>query len=62
MRVILHMQGGSRHVWLVRPKQQMVTVFSQNEPEHILTMENTLDGGDVLPGFSLPVRALFQHP
>lgn len=61
LRIILHMQGGSNRVWLVRPEQQTVTVFSRDEPERILTIDDTLDGGEVLPGFSLPVRTIFRR-
>ena len=37
-----------------------MTVFSPDEPERILGVGETLDGGDVLTGFSLPVKALFR--
>lgn len=61
LRIILHLQGGSTQVWLVRPDQQTVTVFSPDQPERILGIDETLDGGEVLPGFSLPVKALFRR-
>jgi Uma2 family endonuclease len=60
-RIGRFLAAGSRLVWLIRPKQQTVTVFSPDEPEYILGIDDTLDGGDVLPGFSLPVKALFRR-
>jgi len=59
-KVSLYLAGGSRLVWLVRPKQQTVTVFSPDAPERTLGLDDTLDGGDVLPGFSLPLTELFR--
>ena len=31
------------------------------DPVQTLTESNTLDGGDVLPGFALPLRELFAE-
>jgi Uma2 family endonuclease len=59
-KVSLYLAGGSRLVWLVRPKQLTVTVFSPDAPERTLGLDDTLDGGDVLPGFSLPLAELFR--
>ncbi|MBN9183582.1 MAG: Uma2 family endonuclease [Microbacterium sp.] len=61
LRVILHLQGGSKQVWLVRPERQTVTIYSMGEPGRTLNNDETLDGGEVLPGFSLPVKALFRR-
>lgn len=59
-KVSLYLAGGSRLVWLVRPDHQTVTVFSPDAPERPLGLSNTLEGGDVLPGFSLPLAELFR--
>jgi Uma2 family endonuclease len=61
LRIILHLQGDSKQVWLVRPDQQTVTVYSNGAPGRTLGIDETLDGGEVLPGFSLPVKALFRR-
>jgi hypothetical protein len=45
----------------VRPEQRTVTVFSPDAPERLLTINDALDGGDVVPGFSLPLAALFRR-
>ena len=58
-KVAIYLQGGTRLVWLVRPRQQTVTVFSPTVPEQVLTAADTLDGGEVLPGFRLPLAKLF---
>ena len=59
-KVSLYLAGGSRLVWLVRPKQQTVTVFSPDAPERTLGLSDTLDGGPLLPGFSLSLAELFR--
>lgn len=46
-------------VWLVFPETQTIEVYAPGQPVQILGIEGTLDGGDVLPGFSLPIKAIF---
>jgi Uma2 family endonuclease len=59
-KVSLYLAGGSRLVWLVRPELRTVTVFSPDSPERTLGEADMLDGGDVVPGFSLPLAELFR--
>jgi Uma2 family endonuclease len=48
-------------VWVIYPDSQRVHVYQQGERNPvILTAEDTLTGGDVLPGFELLVRNLFE--
>jgi hypothetical protein len=39
-----------------------VEVYTPGAPARLLGLEDTLDGGAVLPGFTLPVRAIFAAP
>lgn len=48
-----------RTVWLVHPRRQTVTIHTQDNDPVVLTVEDVLDGGDVLPGFRLPVAEIF---
>jgi Uma2 family endonuclease len=50
---------GCRLVWIVYPTAQTVTQYRSLQDVQILTAGETLDGGDVLPGFSCPVRDIF---
>jgi Uma2 family endonuclease len=52
-------QKGSRLVWLVYTEKRLVEVYESNGNEETLTENDSLDGKDVLPGFSLPVKNLF---
>ncbi|MBE0690397.1 MAG: Uma2 family endonuclease [Anaerolineae bacterium] len=49
---------GSRLVWTVYHKTRVVVVHTP-DGSHTLHENDTLDGGDVLPGFNLPVRDIF---
>lgn len=49
-------------VWLAFPETQTIEVYAPGRPVQILGINDTLDGGDVLPGFSLPVKDIFVDP
>ena len=57
-----YLANGSRLVWLVYPNYRLVEVYRPDADVEILDEENTLTGGDVLPGFELPVREVFADP
>jgi Uma2 family endonuclease len=44
---------------LVFPRPKIVEVYQPGKPSEVLTIEDSLDGGDVLPGFVLPIDRLF---
>jgi Uma2 family endonuclease len=46
-------------VWLVYPDRAVIEVYAPDRPVEIVGQDGVLDGGDVLPGFTLPVRDLF---
>ena len=53
----LWMDGGARLGWLIDPRNRRVYVYRTGRPEpEILEDPETLDGEDVLPGFSFAVR------
>ena len=47
-------------VWRVKPLEQQIAVFTPNYPVGILGINDVLDGGDVLPGFMLPLKDIFR--
>jgi len=57
----MFLQAGTRQVWLVNPTSQIVTIFYPEAPLTSLGADDTLDGGDVLPGFSIPVAEIFAE-
>jgi Uma2 family endonuclease len=59
-KVQTYLQYGTRLVWIVYPKTRQVVVYQQHiENISVLDINDTLDGRDVLPGFTLPVRDIF---
>ena len=58
-KIKLCLKHGGRLGWLVDPKLKRVHVFEAGRPSRILDETATLEGGDLLPGFSMPVRNIF---
>lgn len=54
-----YLELGTRIVWLVFPDEQQVEVYLSNEDVKTVGVDGTLEGGEVLPGFTLSVRELF---
>ena len=54
-----YFDAGVRLVWAVDPRDRTVTVFSSTTESQTIDASATLSGGDVLPGFSLPLAELF---
>jgi Uma2 family endonuclease len=53
--------AGVQLVWEIDPFKRTVAVYTSPEASTTLTEQDTLDGGDVLPGFALPLRQLFAR-
>ncbi len=51
--------AGTRMVIVINPRKRQVSVHYPNTASLLLTEADTLDGGDVLPGWRLPVREIF---
>ena len=58
-KVAMYLQAGTSLVWLVNPATRTVVVFRSETDPVTLGESDTLDGGDVLPGFSVPVAEIF---
>jgi Uma2 family endonuclease len=56
-----YLRHGVRLVWIVDPIKETVTVHVPDDDEAILRPGDTLDGGDVLPGFSVPIADIFAQ-
>lgn len=51
--------AGTQLFWIVYPDRQEVEVSTGPETHHTVDRNGTLDGGELLPGFSLKVAELF---
>lgn len=56
-----YFEAGVRLLWLVDLDARVVTVFTGPEESFTLDQTQTLDGGAVLPGFTLPLAGLFAE-
>lgn len=56
-----YFRTGCKIVWMVYPRGRVVDVYTSVTDFTSLTESDTLDGGDILPGFRLPVRNLFAN-
>lgn len=54
--------AGVRLVWYLDPQRREVRVFTSPEAVAVVGESQTLDGGNVLPGFSLELQRLFAEP
>lgn len=54
-----YIAAGTRMVLVVHPRTQTVTVYRPDGSARVLRAGEAIDGADVVPSFSLPVRDLF---
>lgn len=53
--------AGAQVVWIVDPDARTVAVYTAPDDCTVLQERQTLTGGDLLPGFALPLRKLFAR-
>jgi Uma2 family endonuclease len=56
-----YFRAGTQLVWLVDPQSRTVSIYTAPDDVRVLHGNDSLDGGDVLPGFALPLRELFAE-
>jgi Uma2 family endonuclease len=61
-KIVEYFENGSRLVWVINLKLRYVLVYrSALEPDRLLKQSDTLDGEDVIAGFTMPLCELFQR-
>lgn len=58
----LYLDAGTQLVWIVWPKRREIDVWEASNVQRqvkTLCLDDTLDGGSVLPGFTYPVADIF---
>lgn len=56
-----YFRAGVRRVWEIDPRTRTARVYTSETAVTDLTSTDTLDGGPVLPGFSLPLAQVFAE-
>ena len=54
-----YFEAGVRLVWYIDPESQTATVYTAADQSAAVSSDGILDGGDVLPGFTLSLKELF---
>jgi hypothetical protein len=54
-----YLNAGLVQVWVLWPRQRSVSVYRSGRDTRELKPDETLDGGDNLPGFSIRVSDMF---
>lgn len=54
-----YLRYGARQVWIVDPETRTVTTHTAGGLPRFLEGEDVLDGGELLPGFRVPLEKLF---
>ncbi len=58
-KAAFYLENGAKMVWLIYPRQRIVEVLTAADRQ-LLTENDTIEGGDLLPGFSVAVRDLLR--
>ena len=60
-KIVEFFENETRLVWVIHPDEQYVLVYHSPSPDRLLRLADSLDGEDVVPGFSLAIAELFQE-
>lgn len=58
-KVAAYLRAGTQLVWVLYPARRMVVAHEPDGMSRTLTDDEVLDGGQVVPGFTCPVRTLW---
>ena len=61
-KIAEYFTAGVRLVWFIDPRAKTIQIFTAPDQSRQLRESDILDGGDVLPGFELPLQRLFADP
>jgi Uma2 family endonuclease len=59
-KAFAYLNAGTRLVWIIEPVGKAVTVYRSETDIKLLTRKDTLDGEDIVEGFSCQVSQLFE--
>ncbi|MEA5619180.1 Uma2 family endonuclease [Cronbergia sp. UHCC 0137] len=60
-KLVEYFDNGTRLVWEILPDEESVLVYHKPKPSKLLKLEDSLDGEDIIPNFTLPLTELFQE-
>jgi len=60
IKIVNYVRAGTT-VWVFDPDKKHVEIYSPHHSPRVIGLDETLDGGNILPGFTLPVRDIFPE-
>ncbi|MDZ4764704.1 MAG: Uma2 family endonuclease [Chloroflexota bacterium] len=60
IKIVNYLQAGTT-VWLSNPDYKQTTIFIPGQKPVTLAVTDTLDGGSVLPDFSVPLKRIYKE-
>jgi Uma2 family endonuclease len=60
-KVMEWLEFGARTVWVVSPKMRTITAYRSLTEIVVLTEKDTLEAGDVVPGFQIRIAEIFAE-
>ena len=59
-KVLEYLRSGTKLVWVAHPRTKTITAYRSLNMVRVLTINDTLDGDDVLPGFAVAAKDIFE--
>ena len=59
-KILDYLHASTRLLLVIYPRTKTIAVYRPGKDVQSLSIEGTLEGYDVLPGFSVPVREIFE--
>ncbi len=60
-KLVEYFESGCRLAWVINPDEESVLVYRKPQPEKLLKITDSLDGEEIVPGFSLAIAELFTE-
>lgn len=60
-KLLFYLRHGVRLVWVLDPVERTVLVLRPDDDGLLLSAGDTIEGGDLLPGFQVPVDEIFAQ-
>ena len=60
-KIVEYFENGTCLIWVIHPDEKYVLVYHAPEPDRLLRPQDSLEGGAIIPGFSMSVAELFEE-
>jgi len=54
-----YLKAGTAYLWAIQPEIHQIAVFHRSGKTRSFTINETIQGGEILPGFQLPLQQMF---